>query len=177
VTQANPKSTPTAEQLDREREALGLRQAGYTYDRIAQSTGYANADGAWKAVRRAISRSLQEPVAELVSLESARLDRLQTAVWAAAIKGDLGAVDRVLSIMARRAKLCGLDQAPDAGQEIEAMKLMLYARQLEIFETAMLAMLADLRIDTAAPATRLIIGQRLSEAAKTAAQPLEIGAR
>ena len=42
-------------------------------------------------------------------MEGARLDRLHQAVWDAAINGDCYAIDRVLKLMERRAKLFGLD--------------------------------------------------------------------
>lgn len=166
--------TPSAEMLERERKALGLRQAGVTYPVIAEQLGYANKGGAYKAVRRAIRRTHQEGATELIALETSRLERLQRAVWAAAMKGDLFAVDRVLRIMERRAKLLGLDQTADVEDRMLAMQVLLQSRQLEVFESALLAMLADLRIDAADPRVRTIIGQRLTEAAGAQKQPLEI---
>jgi len=41
--------------------------------------------------------------------EGARLDRMQRAVWPAAISGDIKAGAQVLRIMERRARLFGLD--------------------------------------------------------------------
>ena len=35
---------------------------------------------------------------------------MQLAIWPAALAGDLFAIDRVLKVMSRRAKLLGLDQ-------------------------------------------------------------------
>jgi len=45
----------------------------------------------------------------LRALELLRLDELLNALWDTAIAGDLKAVDRVLKVMERRAKLLGLD--------------------------------------------------------------------
>jgi hypothetical protein len=42
-------------------------------------------------------------------LEAGRLDQLQLAIWKSALAGHLGAIDRVLRIMERRARLFGLD--------------------------------------------------------------------
>lgn len=162
---------PTAELLEKERNALELRRAGYTYDRIADRLGYANKGAAYKAVRRGIARTLQEPVDELIELETDRLDRLLSSVWAPAMKGDLGAVDRVLRISERRSKLLGLDRTPDVDAGLAQMQLMLHAKQLELFETAMLAMLSDLRIDATDPGVRTIIGTRLMEAGNPKALP------
>lgn len=46
-------------------------------------------------------------------LESQRLDRMIGAVWRQATAGDLAAVDRVLRILERRARLLGLDMATE----------------------------------------------------------------
>jgi hypothetical protein len=43
------------------------------------------------------------------AVEGERLDAMQRAVWAAAISGDTDAIKSVLAIMARRARLFGLD--------------------------------------------------------------------
>ena len=50
-----------------------------------------------------------EDAGTLRSLEMLRLDELQNAIWQRAIDGDGRALDRILAIMARRAKLLGLD--------------------------------------------------------------------
>jgi hypothetical protein len=43
-------------------------------------------------------------------LEVLRLDRLQAAVWGAAMKGDLGAVSTALNIGDRRVRMLRLNQ-------------------------------------------------------------------
>lgn len=112
----NQKRTPTPEQVDRERLVLDLRRAGATFDDIATQAGYADPSGAWQAYRRAIGRTLTEAHAdEQRELEAARLDSLQQAIWDRAIAGDLPAVNGVLRIMERRARLLGLD-APARSQ-------------------------------------------------------------
>jgi hypothetical protein len=100
---------PAAETIEKERRALGLRRAGITYDEIARQIGYSNASGARKAVMRALRRTLQDDADATRQLEAERLDRLQAGVWSAAAGGDVQALDRVLKIMDRRAKLLGLD--------------------------------------------------------------------
>jgi hypothetical protein len=100
---------PAAETIEKERRALGLRRAGITYDEIARQVGYANASGARKAVMRGLKRTLQDDADATRQLEADRLDRLQAGVWNAAAGGDVQALDRVLKIMDRRAKLLGLD--------------------------------------------------------------------
>jgi hypothetical protein len=50
------------------------------------------------------------------SLELMHLDALQDALWPSGIAGDQGAVDRILKIMERRARILGLDAAPKLPQ-------------------------------------------------------------
>jgi hypothetical protein len=94
---------------ERQTQALELRKAGVTYDAIAQRLGYKGAQGAYEAISAALLRTQQEPAEEVRQLELGRLDKLLTAIWPAALKGEYPAVDRVLKIMERRACLQGLD--------------------------------------------------------------------
>lgn len=95
--------------LDNQRKALELRKAGVSYQRIAESLGYKDASGAWRAVKAALKKTLQEPSDDLRRLEVERLDAALSAVWASVMKGQYGAVDRFLRIQERRARLLGLD--------------------------------------------------------------------
>ena len=55
---------------------------------------------------------VREPAEAVRKIELDRLDALQRSLWPAALKGDLRdlpAVDRVLAVMGRRARLLGLD--------------------------------------------------------------------
>lgn len=106
-TMASENNDP--EVVEKERKVLELRRAGYTFDDIARSVGYASPSGAFYALSRALTRTLQQPADELRKMESDRLDRLQMAVWARALQGDPKAVDTVLKIMDRRSRLLGLD--------------------------------------------------------------------
>lgn len=106
---ARQARTPTADVIERERRVLELRRAGVSFDLIATQVGYRDRGAAYKAYKRALARTLQQPAAELRDLEVDRLDRLLTAVWPKALRGDLAAVDRVLRVAERRARLLGLD--------------------------------------------------------------------
>lgn len=57
----------------------------------------------------ALKKTLQEPARDVRLLELGRLDALYMEVFRQARSGVLGAVDRCLRIMERRAKLLGLD--------------------------------------------------------------------
>ncbi|KWW97367.1 hypothetical protein LI90_4339 (plasmid) [Carbonactinospora thermoautotrophica] len=103
------RRVPDEETIEKERRALQMRRAGLTLDDIARELGYTHRSSARKAVQRALKRTLQEDADELRALEADRLDRLQAAIWSKAMAGDLQAVDRVLRISERRARLLGLD--------------------------------------------------------------------
>jgi len=95
--------------LDKQLQALQLRIAGVSYQSIADALGYKHASGAHKAVSSALKKTLQEPADDLRSLELARLDSAMQAIAASVKQGQYGAIDRLLKIMERRAKLLGLD--------------------------------------------------------------------
>jgi hypothetical protein len=99
--------------VDRAVQAIELRRAGLTFQQIADRLGYMNRAGAWHAVQTGLRMALETPSRELIGLEVERLDALQASVWDRALGGDMKAIDRVISIMRRRAKLLGLD-APRA---------------------------------------------------------------
>jgi hypothetical protein len=93
--------------IDKTSRALEMRKSGATYALIASELGYANESGAYKAVMRALKKTLQEPADEVRMLEVERLDALLSGLWAR--KNTPEVTDRILRIMERRAKLLGLD--------------------------------------------------------------------
>ena len=94
---------------ERQRQALELHKAGFGYQAIADRLGYSGPSGAYAAIQSALRKTLQGPADELRKMEGERLDAMQVRLWPRAIKGDLWAIDRVLKIMDRRARLFGLD--------------------------------------------------------------------
>ena len=82
--------------------ALDLRRAGWGFDDIAAEVGYSNKGTAYKAVKQAIAEITRESATELLELELARLDDLQSGAYEAARSGDLFAIDRVLKIIDQR---------------------------------------------------------------------------
>lgn len=123
----------TVETAKRDGEAARLRAEGKTYDQIAEALGYTDRSLAHRAVERALAAAVREPAESLRQLELIRLD----ALWIEAVKvmttehitvnngrvievdgvplkddqPTLQAIDRLLKIMERRAKLVGLDSA------------------------------------------------------------------
>jgi hypothetical protein len=101
------------EAAKRERQAMDLRIAGQTYEQIAESLGYADHSGAYRAIQHGLTRMLKEPAEELRQIELATVNQLQAQWWNRAIAGEKDAADMVLKLMQRRARLLGLD-APTA---------------------------------------------------------------
>ena len=96
----------------RRAQAIALRLAGTDFDTIAERLQYANRGAASKDIWRAVEANRIEEaqaVETLRDVEGQRLDRLQAAVWAQALEGDLKAVETVLKVIAQRARLFGLD--------------------------------------------------------------------
>lgn len=115
---ANQNKQPDPELIDKEVRVLELRRAGLTWANIADQVGYADPTGAYAAYKRAVKRVLKEPVQEVLDQELDRLDRLQVAVWGRAMKGDDRAINTILRLMERRAKLLGLDAAQKVQAEV-----------------------------------------------------------
>jgi hypothetical protein len=92
-------------------EALDLRKAGFSYaaigNRLQVSGEQARLDV--MAALKQLSEHQDTETAEYRSLELERLDRMLVSVWSDALKGHLGAIDRVLKISERRSRLMGLD--------------------------------------------------------------------
>ena len=115
MSRASPRITK-AEEL--RREALFLRSTGASFAAIGKRLGVSKS-AAFKAVNTAL-QALREEITEQAKLlqaqEAERLDQLQLGVWADAIGGNVVAIQTVLRIMERRAKLLGLDQPVKVAQ-------------------------------------------------------------
>ena len=104
------------ERATRRAEALALRRSGVSTASIAQHLGVSpRTVQTW--VREALHAIPQEEADDLRRLEVERLDAIMVPQMRAALAGDGQAVDRVLKIMERRARLLGLDEARPGGFE------------------------------------------------------------
>lgn len=114
----------------RDAEACHLRAQSFSYTEIGDRLGISKT-AAYEAVQRALAETVQEPAAELRQLELLRLDELArrtrgvmeathyvvdkgtVVLWEGAPLVDdgpvLAAVDRLLKVQERRARLLGLD--------------------------------------------------------------------
>lgn len=112
-----PESTTSAritEGAERQKQAVALRIAGATFAQIGDRLGV-TAQAAHKMVVKALAdtaKKTAESAEQLRQMELQRLDALQASLWPDAMRGDEQKVDRVLKIMAQRAKLLGLN-APE----------------------------------------------------------------
>lgn len=92
-------------------QALQLRLAGVDWHTIADRLDFPDVVDAIDAAT-AVADTTYDGITmdPLRVLEILRYDRLQAAVWPAAMKGDLKAVDAVLSIGDRRTRALRLNQ-------------------------------------------------------------------
>lgn len=116
---SSPKSKAdrqSTEKALRSLSALDLRIAGKGYREIGEVLGTSTTT-AYTDVMNALRDTLAtraEKAVELRQLEIERLDKMLDALWSRAVGKDstrpnVALIDRVLRIMERRAKLCGLD--------------------------------------------------------------------
>lgn len=138
---------------ERRTKALALRVSGANWEDIAAQLGYSDRAAAYKDVERALTQRKREQAAQAdlaAALELERLDAMERAAWAVLrrrhitisqgrvmrdecdepIEDDaptLDAIDRLLKIQVRRAKLLGLD----APAKVEVITLDAIDREIE----------------------------------------------
>lgn len=108
---ANKTGAAKARKLEAQVKALELRRMGKGYVEIAAALGISKS-AAHRHVTAGLADAMAQVTAEAGQLkaeEISRLDAMLAGLWPDARKGQQGAVDRVLKIMERRAKLLGLD--------------------------------------------------------------------
>jgi hypothetical protein len=97
--------------------AITLRAQGYNWEEVAQKAGFSHKGAAHNAVQRELGRTITSNVEELRREEAAILTHLHKRCMQSVDdpnnKGYLFAVDRVLAIRERWAKLFGLDKQAD----------------------------------------------------------------
>lgn len=109
----------------RDMHALALRIAGLTYEEIAEIQECVPGT-AYDRVKRALAKSRRYATEELRDKTLARLEALLRSIWDRAThpeSPDLAALDRVLSIIDREARLEGLNEPARAKAEITVRKI------------------------------------------------------
>lgn len=106
--------------------AVKLRATRMPYETIAQQCGYSNASACRKAIMRELDRTVVKNIDTLRTEEAESLDRLEAECWKILYdkdrqKGQLFAVDRILQVKERRAKLFGLDTPPRSSETAHNM--------------------------------------------------------
>jgi transcriptional regulator with XRE-family HTH domain len=135
----------TADDALKDAEALKLRSEGLTYREVAERLGI-NTSTAYRRVENALRAIPADGVDEMRQLEGERLDKLHAALWDRALEGDLQAIDRLLTISNRRAKLFGLDaptrqvnelqsfSTAEINAEVRRLELLLQTNEREAYQ-------------------------------------------
>lgn len=111
MARKDAKPGNTEQIAERRVKAFELRKKGNNYREIARELKVSPATIVLdvKAVMKELVKEQQKEAEGYRVLELDRLETLQVKMWEQVEKGDQGAVDRVLRIMERRARLLGLD--------------------------------------------------------------------
>ena len=84
------------EAVNKQRQALELRMAGWSYAVIASQLGYKGHTGALEAVKVALKKTLEEPAENYRALTLERLTRVLNTWWAPMLQHDQRSTDKVL---------------------------------------------------------------------------------
>ena len=99
----------------RDIDIVALRTQGHTLDAIAKSL---DPPISFQRVSQIVANFLDDCAHETVelmrALDGRRIDEMLSAVYERAVNGDLFAIDRVVRLLERRARLYGLDVQPAA---------------------------------------------------------------
>lgn len=115
-----------------EQRVLELRRSGMRFNKIAEELGVAEST-VGRMFKRGMARHTAVPAAEIKRMEADRLDDLQYGLWERAMRGEVKAVEQVLAVMERRAKLLGLDHSDKIAEQylrLEQDKVKLMAMAL-----------------------------------------------
>ena len=156
------KFAPTLETAERDSKACRMVEQGYRYDEIAKELGFSDRGAAHRAVERALILTRQEAADDVRKIHLARLQEMyRTAreimlknhiavqngkvVYLDAIDGTrtpvaddlpkLAAIDRMLRVLEREAKLLGLD----AAKQVEIITLDAVQAEIREIEARMAA--------------------------------------
>ncbi len=118
-------------------KAIDMRIHKHTWDEIATECGWSNRGTAYAAVRKELDKIKREPAEHLMMMELAAMDELQKSLWKQATTQSKGkrqteAARQVLSIMARRAKLLGLDDFERRSMDLAERQHALDAAQSKL---------------------------------------------
>lgn len=119
---------------ERRIEAARLRKQGLTWQEVADQSGYASSGAAYNAVMPALRKLAEETLGDLRDLTNARLERVMTALWPAAIRGDVKAAGEYRRYLADYRRHNGLDAPLQVHMDVtvDAAKQVLVDRLLAL---------------------------------------------
>ena len=98
----------------RELEVLDMRVQGNSLRAIGAALDPpCSGPAVYKTLTKALARYPTEKVDQMRAVDLQRLDEALLAIYPAVTAGDIAAIDRMLSIMQRRARLMGVDVQPE----------------------------------------------------------------
>lgn len=142
-----PVAVPQEVVLEAQRpyRAYQAHEKGLTWEQIAAVEGYPSGRSVREDVRRYLTEGralVQEwSRAELLSIEMARLDTLQAAIWDAAIGGKLPAVALVRDLIVTRIKMQKLDETAD--EDSSKARTVVIMGETDDFQAALTKVLDD----------------------------------
>ena len=93
---------------ERQRQALELRQAGLSFQRIADELGYRSRSGAYMAIKAIVEEVDADAVDDYRRLNMPRLNTLLGGIWQPARAGDIGAVNSAVRLISEMNKMLGV---------------------------------------------------------------------
>jgi len=132
-----PTSPERVHAAENRKKAVELRVQGASFAAIGRALGVSTvmAHNYIKKELAELAAATRESTDSLRQMELLRLDRMELSLWDQAINDkEFGAVDRVLKIMERRAKLMGLDAPATINKNItitEQDRIMLVEQLVE----------------------------------------------
>lgn len=134
-TNGHRRAADEAERDRRRAELVDMRIKGHTFQAIADELDYPDRTAAWKDWQRALALARTESdmtLAEARTFELARLDAVDRLAWVQAENGELKALEVLLKVSDRRAKMLGLDQPVQHTVSFEAVEAAIaeYEQQL-----------------------------------------------
>ena len=101
----------TLEAKKRKERVLQFKLSGLRQCQIADQEGITEAavSKIVKKINKDLNDNNENMSLEMRTIENARLDRLTQTLWPGALRGAKSAIDQVIKIMERRAKMNGLD--------------------------------------------------------------------
>jgi len=107
-------------------KVLALRRQGLPYQKISEMFDRPG-NWSWKIVKKEMLRLAAKMEVEtkiLRQLDLQRLDELQSALWLKASNGEIRAVEAVLKIIERRARIAGYELLGMASEEADKERVM-----------------------------------------------------